>query len=314
MPGAILEELNPRCAEAYARCAKVEHVHDLGQAADLDARQALKLLTNPSSAKDFSLRCIASAACTELSHDPAKYVVIQPTIKIGSINWHTAPHIGIRLHRKALLERQKAMARAQSKTARDFLALGQLNDDDYNSEALLNFDKALKCNPKSAIAWANRAKALWTQNDIKRALDSCNRAIQLDKQIDCYYERALLRSDLTGAIADMKTDYAFNRDAWTSDIVRFSLLAQMEKADGNIDGAISELSKRLAVESDDFYREQRADLLLRQNRLTEARKDYDQVICMTNSSSRTRLSRAALRFRTGDICGFWQDVSRAIWK
>jgi tetratricopeptide (TPR) repeat protein len=210
----------------------------------------------------------------------------------------------------ALLDRQKAIALAHSKTARDFLTLGQLNDDDYNSGALLNFDKALKCNPKSAIAWANRAKALWSYGDNARSLESCNRAIELDKHIDCYYQRALLRPDLTGAIADMQFDYASNKEAWVKDNIRLARLDRMKKLSHDLNGAIQEISKTLAFEPTVNNFGQRAGLLIKQNRYEEALKDLDEMVRIDHSRS-SLVCRAALRIRIGDICGGLQDLWKA---
>ncbi len=321
-------QLNPRCAEAYARCAKVER--DLGQSAEANtaAKKALNLLKTAKSANELALRSMA---------ETAYLVPSEPTVQHASLREHSSGVVGapvdpryreviigpppghtviIRVDTEvsspAIKDRKRAIALTRPKTSRDFLNLGMQHNDYqyYNySIALLNFDRALKQNPKSAIAWKHRAKAL-IEIDERKVLDAFNRAIALDREIDCYIQRALFRMtdrDKRGAIADFEIDYSLRPNKWKSAKQNFLLLAQLKEESGDTDGAIEEYNKIIAIEPSSNTLRTRARLLAERNRLAEALKDANQAVQIDHSAS-LLLNRATLRFRTGDICGFWQDI------
>lgn len=75
-------------------------------------------------------------------------------------------------------------------------------------KAAKQYALALKGNPKSAWAHVRRAQLSASRGDLKAALESLDRAVELDKTFaEAYYERGTLRSrmkDRAGALKDFK--------------------------------------------------------------------------------------------------------------
>jgi tetratricopeptide (TPR) repeat protein len=83
--------------------------------------------------------------------------------------------------------------------------------------AVADFDRAIKVDPKNAVAYYNRAHAKRLKKDAAGALADYNRAIEIDPQLaEAYFERGAAKAkskDTDGAIADfsraieLKSDY-----------------------------------------------------------------------------------------------------------
>ncbi len=321
-------QLNPRCAEAYARCAQLERDQGNSTEANIAAKKALNLLKTAKSANELALRSMAEFAYLEPSEQTVQHVSIRDhsspivgapvdpryrTVIVGPPPGHPVIiRVDTEVDSPAVRDRKRAIALTRPKTTRDFLNLGMQHNDYqyYNySIALLNFDRALKQNPKSAIAWKNRARTLREIDELK-VLDAFNRAISLDREIDCYTQRALIRmtdGDKRGAIADLEIDYKLRPNTWKSNTQNFLLLASLKKCSGDTDGAIEEYNKLIAIDPSVSGFTARAGLLAQRNRLTEALKDANQAVQISPNAS-SLSNRAALRFCIGDICGCWHDI------
>lgn len=187
-----------------------------------------------------------------------------------------------------------------------FLEIGKMD------EAIADFDKAVKLDPKASLAWANRGVALAWKKQNEQATESLDKAAAISPRLAyIFHGRAIIlqnQGDIAGAVALLgRAIDLLENNLWAQGRRAEILIAQREYAKaladadtilavqpgqvfaqdlrwraqagaGDLKGALATVDAAIAGSSDpDIWQADRASLLARLDRKEEARAQFAQL-------------------------------------
>ncbi len=198
-------------------------------------------------------------------------------------------------------------------TSREYFRLAFCQDSLGDSKsAIANYSNAIALNPNMGAAYNNRGLLLSALRDHKGALSDFTKANNLHPSghyhLNLFYEKESLH-DYKGAIGELEK--LMGQTAHPEFCLRLS--APLRACTADIDGAIEDYGKLIAIKPDFSWFAKRGDLYLRQGKLKEALADFDQALQEENGQAKffwpdTYRQRAYVRVRIGDVQGAMKDI------
>lgn len=186
-----------------------------GEKAKADAREAIRLLTNPLDAKQYEARCTAMGIlfdkgilidnldahlrdCSEAIRLDPKFA--QAYASRGRVYYDKKEYGRAVADFTEAIRLDPKFARAYVYRGRMYAILGEAN------KAISDYSNAIRLNPKDAMAYNNKGYQYYLKRDWVRALSDYNQAIRLDPKLKlAYVNRAALYEKLGGR-AEAKAD------------------------------------------------------------------------------------------------------------
>lgn len=198
-------------------------------------------------------------------------------------------------------------------TSREYFQLAFCQESLGDSKsAIANYSNAIALNPSMGAAYNNRGLLLSALHDHKGALSDFTKANNLYPNgryhLNLFYEKESLH-DYKGAIGELEK--LMGQTAHPEFCLRLS--APLRACTGDIDGALQDYGKLIAIKPDLSWFAKRGDLYLRQGKLKEALADFNHALQEENGQAKfywpdTYRQRAYGRMRIGDVQGAMQDL------
>ncbi len=179
--------------------------------------------------------------------------------------------------------------------------------------AIKDFTQVLAINPKSSIAFNNRASARQAKNEMDGAISDYTQALDLDpKMVAAYYGRGnakTSRGDLDGAIADYSQAIALDPKLAGA----FYSRANVKTAKNDLDGAIADYTTALDIDPNQestysnrgFARQAKGDY-------DGAIQDYSQALAINPKIAVAYYNRGLAKQAQGSIDGAILDFNQAL--
>lgn len=179
--------------------------------------------------------------------------------------------------------------------------------------AIKDFTQVLGINPKSSVAFNNRASAKQAKNEIDGAISDYTQALDLDpKMVAAYYGRGNAKTskgDLDGAIADYSQAVALDPKLAGA----FYSRANVKTAKNDLDGAIADYTLALEIDPNQestysnrgFARQAKGDY-------DGAIQDYSQALAINPKIAIAYYNRGLAKQAQGSIDGAILDFNQAL--
>ncbi|MBE8969364.1 serine protease [Nostocales cyanobacterium LEGE 12452] len=194
----------------------------------------------------------------------------------------------------------------------DFLARG-LSQKSNSTAAINDFSQAIALDPKSSIAYYNRANARYKMGDKEGAVADYNEAIRFNpNNAIAYYNRGVVRyylGDKQGAVADFTAVLRFDPYDVSAYYSRGSILRNLKDAQG----AFADFDQvvRLAPNvPHSYFNRALARAMFNDRQGTLA--DFTQAIAIDPKFSRAYISRSLTLRRLGQLPAAIQDLNTVL--
>jgi tetratricopeptide (TPR) repeat protein len=179
------------------------------------------------------------------------------------------------------------------------------------------FDRAIRLNPKNALAYYQRGRLRYQQIDLSAAFADYNRALRLNPNLaDAYHARGLLKVEYLEKYDSARTDYDLAIKLNPNHSLAFHDRGALYEKLGNWNSALVDYNRAIAL--DPHYRDAYSDRgRLKANNLKDpkgALADYSQAIVLDPQFALSYYHRGALKHsdEIGDLPGAVSDYDRAI--
>lgn len=211
-----------------------------------------------------------------------------------------------------------------SQTAEEYYKSGELNEGSSNEKAILDYNKAIKINPKYVAAYYKRAmaKEFSKEKDILGAIADYSKVIELDDastemsnyyHYKCYHQRGFAKyfylKDYKGAIADFNEAIKINPDC---ESVVFMNRGDAKNELQDYRGAILDYSKAIEIDPNNYnYYYMRGNSKYDLKDYSGALSDYSTAIEIIPSFSPLYYNRGLCKIYLGQKDSGCLDLSKA---
>jgi tetratricopeptide (TPR) repeat protein len=197
--------------------------------------------------------------------------------------------------------------RVDPQHVRALLSRGAVHQDLSNLEAAVrDLQAVLRLEPEHVEAYYRLAVAEWSQEQAWRRQPDLQR--EASGAIELFYRATTRRfaGDLAGAQADYTRTIEANPDFHPA----YNNRALARSEQGDFQGGLADLNRAMELHASDTYRMNRADVLLRLNRFSEALPDLEAVLSAAPDHVNALLRRSTARSQLKDYQGAHADVDR----